>query len=164
MTAAAWALTGLRAGLHWDLSGMLVVTVELSCLALTDVCWRPLPKGGHLRHLDRRIRCDRRAFNTSSAQLFWGTPAKWQSFRCLACQARPASPLAAHIGDRKLAGYFGIDVTAVRIGFVVLAVLGGSAVPLYAAGWLLIPEAGAELSIGQELSNNLRHRWAHPSR
>ena len=54
--------------------------------------------------------------------------------------------------------YFGIDVTAVRIGFVVLAVLGGSAVPLYAAGWLLIPEAGAELSIGQGLFNNLRHR------
>ena len=74
------------------------------------------------------------------------------------------------IGDRKLAGvaaaiagFFGIDVTAVRIGFVVLALLGGSAVPLYAAGWLLIPEEGAELSIGQELLNNLRHRRAHPS-
>lgn len=74
------------------------------------------------------------------------------------------------IGDRKLAGvaaaiagFFGIDVTTVRIGIVILALLGGSAVPLYAAGWLLIPEEGAELSIGQELFNDLRQRWAHTS-
>jgi phage shock protein PspC (stress-responsive transcriptional regulator) len=62
------------------------------------------------------------------------------------------------IDERVLAGvataiarYISIDVTAVRIAFVVLAVLGGAAVPLYAAGWLLIPAEGAELSIGQEL-------------
>jgi hypothetical protein len=28
---------------------------------------------------------------------------------------------------------------------------------------LLIPEEGAELSIGQELFNDLRQRWAHRS-
>ena len=65
-------------------------------------------------------------------------------------------------GDRKLggvaaamAGFFGVDVTALRIGFVVLALLGGAAVPLYAAGWLLIPEEGAELSIAQQLAKDL---------
>jgi phage shock protein PspC (stress-responsive transcriptional regulator) len=56
-----------------------------------------------------------------------------------------------------VAGYLSIDVTAVRIAFVALAVLGGAAVPLYAAGWLLIPPEGAELSIGQELARALRH-------
>ena len=74
------------------------------------------------------------------------------------------------VADRKLAGvaaaiaeFLGIDVTAVRMGFIVLGLLGGSAVPLYAAGWLLIPEEGAALSIGQQLFIDLRHRWAHPS-
>ncbi len=57
-----------------------------------------------------------------------------------------------------VAGRFGIDVTPVRTGFVVLALFGGAAVPLYAAGWLLIPEEGAELSIGQGLARNRRRR------
>jgi phage shock protein PspC (stress-responsive transcriptional regulator) len=57
-----------------------------------------------------------------------------------------------------MAGWLNIDVRAVRIAFVVLAVLGGAAVPLYAAGWLLIPEEGAELSIGQELARTLRRQ------
>ena len=39
-----------------------------------------------------------------------------------------------------LADYFDVDPTIVRIGFVVLAFVGGLAVPLYLAGWLLIPE------------------------
>ena len=74
-----------------------------------------------------------------------------------------AGRLRRPTGDRVLggvaaavAGRFGIDVTAVRTGFVVLALFGGAAVPLYAAGWLLIPEEGAELSIGQELARNRR--------
>jgi phage shock protein C len=57
-----------------------------------------------------------------------------------------------------MAGWLSIDVRAVRIAFVVLAVLGGAAVPLYAAGWLLIPAEDAELSIGQELARTLRRR------
>ena len=40
-----------------------------------------------------------------------------------------------------LADYFDIDPTLVRVGFVALSLLGGLAVPLYLAGWLLIPEA-----------------------
>jgi phage shock protein PspC (stress-responsive transcriptional regulator) len=43
-----------------------------------------------------------------------------------------------------VADYLGFDVTAVRIGFVVLALLGGLAVPLYLAAWLIIPEEGRE--------------------
>jgi len=38
-----------------------------------------------------------------------------------------------------LAEYLDIDPVLVRIGFVVLAVLGGSGILLYLAGWLLIP-------------------------
>jgi phage shock protein PspC (stress-responsive transcriptional regulator) len=46
-----------------------------------------------------------------------------------------------------IARYLDVDVTIVRILFAVLAVLGGAGVPIYLAGWLLIPEEGAEQSI-----------------
>jgi phage shock protein C len=56
--------------------------------------------------------------------------------------------------DRMLAGvaagiarYLGVDVTAIRIILAVLAVMGGAGIPIYLAGWLLIPEEGAEHSI-----------------
>jgi phage shock protein PspC (stress-responsive transcriptional regulator) len=42
-----------------------------------------------------------------------------------------------------IARYLGVDVTVVRIVFAVLAVVGGAGVPLYLAGWLLIPEEGS---------------------
>jgi len=50
-----------------------------------------------------------------------------------------------------LADYFGIDPLLVRIGFVVMALVGGVAVPLYLAGWLLIPDEDAERSVAEEL-------------
>jgi len=50
-----------------------------------------------------------------------------------------------------LAEYFDIDPTLVRVGFVVMSLLGGLAVPLYLAGWLLIPEEGAQSSVAEEL-------------
>src|ERR1700728_4538111 len=50
-----------------------------------------------------------------------------------------------------LAEYFDIDPTLVRVGFVALSLLGGLAVPLYLAGWLLIPEEGADQSVAEEL-------------
>jgi phage shock protein PspC (stress-responsive transcriptional regulator) len=50
-----------------------------------------------------------------------------------------------------LADYFDVDPTLVRIGFVALTLLGGLAVPLYIAGWLLIPDEGAESSVAEEL-------------
>ena len=57
-----------------------------------------------------------------------------------------------------LADYFDIDPTVVRIGFVALTLLGGLAVPLYIAGWLLIPDEGAESSVAEEL---LHHERSH---
>lgn len=49
------------------------------------------------------------------------------------------------------ADYLAIDVTVVRIVIVVLCLMGGAGVPLYLAGWLLIPDEGAEESIAADL-------------
>jgi phage shock protein PspC (stress-responsive transcriptional regulator) len=63
-------------------------------------------------------------------------------------------PLYRPVQARMLAGvasglarYFGVDVTLIRIVLVVLTVVGGAGIPLYLAGWLLIPEEGARQSI-----------------
>jgi phage shock protein PspC (stress-responsive transcriptional regulator) len=62
-----------------------------------------------------------------------------------------------------VADYFGIDPTLVRIGFVVLTfVSAGLAVPLYLAGWLLIPDEDTDLSVAEELF--ARDRDRHHSR
>jgi phage shock protein PspC (stress-responsive transcriptional regulator) len=77
-------------------------------------------------------------------------------------------PYSDHLqrgGDRRmlagvavgLADYFDVDPTLVRIGFVALAFLGGLAVPLYLAGWLLIPAEGADQSVAEELMGSDRH-------
>ena len=50
-----------------------------------------------------------------------------------------------------LADYFDVDPTIVRVGFVALAFLGGLAVPLYVAGWLLIPDDETDVSVAEEL-------------
>ena len=57
-----------------------------------------------------------------------------------------------------VARYFDIDVTIVRIAVVALAFLGGAAVPLYLAAWLLIPEEGSDTAIAGELMGHLRYR------
>ena len=64
------------------------------------------------------------------------------------------SALRRPLHDRMLTGvtaglaeYFGMDVTIVRIAFVVLTVVGGAGIPLYLAGLLLIPEKGSDQSI-----------------
>jgi phage shock protein C len=59
-----------------------------------------------------------------------------------------------------LADYFDVDPTMVRIGFVALAFLGGLAVPLYLAGWLLIPDEESDLSVAEELLARERARGA----
>jgi phage shock protein PspC (stress-responsive transcriptional regulator) len=56
------------------------------------------------------------------------------------------------------ARYLGTDVNIVRLVFVALALLGGAALPLYVAGWLLIPEDGADQSIAGELFSSLENR------
>jgi phage shock protein PspC (stress-responsive transcriptional regulator) len=50
-----------------------------------------------------------------------------------------------------VARFFDVDPTLVRIAFVALALVGGLAFPLYLAGWLLIPEEGADLSVAEQL-------------
>ena len=50
-----------------------------------------------------------------------------------------------------IAEFFDIDPTLVRVAFVALALLGGLAVPLYLAAWLLIPEADTDVSLAEEL-------------
>jgi phage shock protein PspC (stress-responsive transcriptional regulator) len=50
-----------------------------------------------------------------------------------------------------MANCFDLDPTVVRIGFVALSLLGGLSIPLYLAGWLLIPDEEADLSVGEEL-------------
>ena len=66
--------------------------------------------------------------------------------------------------DRMLAGvaaglarYFGVDVTLVRIAFVVLTLIGGAGIPLYLAGLLLIPEEGSDESIAASLLDSFQH-------
>ena len=65
-----------------------------------------------------------------------------------------ARTLGRPVQDRMLGGvaagiarYLNVDVTVIRILFAVLAVFGGAAVPVYLAGWLLIPEDGEDQSI-----------------
>ena len=67
--------------------------------------------------------------------------------------------------DRMLAGvaagvahYFGVDVTIVRIAFVILTLIGGAGIPLYLAGLLLIPEEGSDQSIAGSLIESLQSR------
>jgi phage shock protein PspC (stress-responsive transcriptional regulator) len=79
-------------------------------------------------------------------------------------QTRP-QPLFRPFQDRMLAGvavgiarYLGVDVTIVRIVLAVLTVVGGVGVPLYLAGWLLIPDEGAEQSLASELIQSVSAR------
>jgi phage shock protein C len=53
-----------------------------------------------------------------------------------------------------VAEYLDIDVAVVRVGMVALCLCGGMAVPLYLAGWLLIPDQGSDTTI----AGDLRHR------
>ncbi|HUJ07681.1 MAG TPA: PspC domain-containing protein [Streptosporangiaceae bacterium] len=69
------------------------------------------------------------------------------------------------IDDRMLAGvasgiarYLGVDAIVVRIVLAVLAFVGGAGIPIYLAGWLLIPEEGADASIASDLLSSLENR------
>jgi phage shock protein PspC (stress-responsive transcriptional regulator) len=78
---------------------------------------------------------------------------------------RGSPALERPVHDRMLAGvaagaarYLGVDPTVVRIILAVLVVVGGVGVPLYAAGWLLIPEEGREQSLATELIRSFQSR------
>ena len=57
-----------------------------------------------------------------------------------------------------IAEHLDIDVTLVRIVLVLLAFIGGLAVPLYLAAWLLIPDEGADVSMAEDLIDKFRSR------
>ena len=80
--------------------------------------------------------------------------------------ANPASrpPLRRAYHGRMLAGvaagladYFAVDVTIVRVAFVVFALLGGAGIPAYLACLLLIPEEGTDESIASSLLDSFQH-------
>jgi phage shock protein C len=72
-------------------------------------------------------------------------------------------PLFRPTADRMLAGvasglasYLGLEVLLVRIALVVLCFVGGIGLPLYLAGWLLIPDEGANQSIAADFISSTR--------
>ena len=74
-------------------------------------------------------------------------------------------PLTRPVDDRMLWGvavgiarYLSVDVTVVRIIFAVLAIVGGVGIPLYLAGWLLIPEEGSDQSLAGQFIQSLSGR------
>jgi phage shock protein C len=83
-------------------------------------------------------------------------------------EPRPASgydSLYRPVEGRMLAGvaagiarYLGVDVTIVRIALAVLTVVGGAGIPVYVAGWLLIPDEESDQSIASELISSVQSR------
>jgi phage shock protein PspC (stress-responsive transcriptional regulator) len=55
-----------------------------------------------------------------------------------------------------IAGYLGVDVTLIRIAFVVFTFLGGAGIPAYLACLLLIPEEGTDESIASSLLDSFQ--------
>jgi phage shock protein C len=56
------------------------------------------------------------------------------------------------------AGYFGWDVTVVRVVVVVVSVLtGGTGVLAYLVAWAVIPAEGEKTSIAEDLIGSSRH-------
>ncbi len=73
------------------------------------------------------------------------------------------SPLRRDPDDRLAGGvaagvaaWKGFNVTAVRIVFVLISLAGGWFVPVYVAGWLFIPAAGEQASIGSKAGSDAR--------
>ena len=57
-----------------------------------------------------------------------------------------------------IAQYLGADPTIVRIVLAVLTVVGGAGIPVYVAGWLLMPDEGAPQSLASEFIGSLQGR------
>lgn len=55
-----------------------------------------------------------------------------------------------------LAQYFSVDPTLVRLLFVILAVAGGAAIPVYVILWVVLPQEGApQLTTQSTIQSNL---------
>ncbi|TNY36585.1 PspC domain-containing protein [Thermomonospora catenispora] len=61
-------------------------------------------------------------------------------------QGRLIAGVCSGVGE-----YAGVDPTVIRLLLGVFTLFGGSGVILYVLGWLLIPEAGSDVSLAQEL-------------
>jgi phage shock protein PspC (stress-responsive transcriptional regulator) len=69
-----------------------------------------------------------------------------------------SQPLRRPVEGRMLAGVaagvarsLGVDPVIVRIALLVLVLVGGAGVPLYLAGWLLIPDEASGQSLAAQL-------------
>ena len=68
-----------------------------------------------------------------------------------AYQGRMLAGVCAGIAD-----YLAVDVTIIRVAFVVFTFLGGAGIPAYLACLLLIPEEGSDQSIAGSLLDGIR--------
>ncbi|HUC56220.1 MAG TPA: PspC domain-containing protein [Streptosporangiaceae bacterium] len=84
-----------------------------------------------------------------------------------AYQPRPSGYEALYrpVSGRMIAGvaagiaqYLGVDVTIVRVALALLTVIGGAGIPVYVAGWLLMPDEESDQSIASELLSSLQSR------
>jgi phage shock protein PspC (stress-responsive transcriptional regulator) len=71
---------------------------------------------------------------------------------------RPASGRMIAGVAAGIAQYLGVDVTLVRIALALLTVIGGAGIPVYVAGWLLMPDEDSDQSIASELIGSLQSR------
>ncbi|HXZ71416.1 MAG TPA: PspC domain-containing protein, partial [Streptosporangiaceae bacterium] len=114
-----------------------------------DEPWRPRPEGnGAVPAEDGQRR-----------------PRPWHRWRDRQWVGRPhgSGPLRRAREDRLVAGVAagvaartGIDVTLVRLAFVVTALLGGFGAAAYVVAWLLLPADGADGSIAGKALNDRR--------
>lgn len=68
-------------------------------------------------------------------------------------RGRMVAGVAAGVGRS-----FGVDPAVIRIILCVLVFAGGIGLPLYLAGWLLIPEEGREQSLASDLIQSFQSR------
>jgi len=78
---------------------------------------------------------------------------------CRPLHDRMLGGVAAGIAD-----YLDVDATIVRIVFAVLTFIGGAGVPVYLAGWLLIPEEGSDRSLAADIVDSLSRSLSARSR
>lgn len=63
-----------------------------------------------------------------------------------------------------IAEYFEVDIALVRIIIVASVLFGGLGLPLYVAGWVLVPDEGTGISIAEDLLHGGRHVTAGEGR
>ena len=76
----------------------------------------------------------------------------------------PRATDGAQEGNWIIADYLDVDVNIIRIVFAVLTFIGGAGVPLYLAGWLLIPEEGSDRSLAADIVDSLSRSLSARSR